>query len=164
MITSSKCDLDGVKLAMQRVLAVFVVSILLLTICDASACSWDRTVSHEQHFARATSVLIGHVVRTEEVEASIDLEPEMIVEGAVRVVEMLKGPPPVAGKIRSRVYGPGNCAIPIMAGRDYLFFIFEDNLISFPTGSRLLVSLREDRQDQETMQLLRSLRQLRDGR
>jgi hypothetical protein len=149
---------------MQRVLCFFVVSILLLTNCGASACSWDRTVSHEQLFARATSVFIGHIVRTEEIDNSNDGQREMTIEGAVRVVEMLKGSPPADGKIRSRVYGPGNCTIPIMAGTDYLLFIHEDDLISYPFGSRVLPSLKEDLLNNETKQLLRSLRQLRDGR
>ena len=80
------------------------------------------------------------------------------------MVEMLKGPPPADGKIRSRVYGAGNCTIPIMAGIDYLLFIHEDNLISYPGSSRPLPSLKEGLQDIETKQLLRSLRQLREGR
>ena len=97
----------GLKLAMRRVPFFLVVPILLLAICGASACSWDRTVSHEELFARATSVFIGHIVRTEEVEDSIDGQRQMIIEGAFRVVEMLKGLSPAGGKIRSRVYGPG---------------------------------------------------------
>jgi hypothetical protein len=142
----------------------FVVAILLLSIRGASACSWDRTVSHEQLFAQATSVFIGHIVRTAEVEASFDGQRETIIEGAVRVVEVLKGPPPADGKIRSRIWGPGNCTIPIMAGIDYLLFVYEDNFISLPGGSTPLPSLKEDLQDNETKRLLRSLRQLRDGR
>jgi hypothetical protein len=127
---------------MRRVLCFFVVSILLLTICEANACSWDRTVSRDQLFAQATSVFIGHIVQTKEVEDSIDGQRQMIVEGVVGVVEMLKGPPPADGKIRSRIYGPGNCTIPILAGTDYLLFIHQDNLISYPGGSRALPPLR----------------------
>ena len=154
----------GLKLAMRWVLVFFVVPILLLTICEASACSWDRTLSHEQLFAQATSVFIGHIVETKEVEAAVDGERQMVIEGAFRVVEVLKGPPLVSGKIRSHVYSPGNCAIPMVAGINYLLFIYEDNLNSFPTGSMALSSLKEDLQDQETRQLLRGLRRLRDGR
>jgi hypothetical protein len=88
----------------------------------------------------------------------------MTIEGAFRMVEVLKGPPPIGGKIRSLAYNTGNCTIPIMAGSDYLFFVYTENsLISYPGGSRLLLSLHEHNQDQETRQLLRSLRQLRDG-
>jgi hypothetical protein len=149
---------------MRRCVCFFVAAILLITIRDANACSWDRSISFEQLFAQATSVFIGHVIRTEEAEDSIDGERQMIIEGAVRVVEVLKGPSPAGGKIRSRVYSPGNCAIPIMAGIDYLLFIYEDNLISYPSGSRALPSLKEDLQDNETKQVLRRLRQVRDGR
>jgi len=148
---------------MRRYACFFVAAILLITILGAGACSWDRTVSHEQLFARSTSVFICHIVRTEEVEGSFDGQREMIIEGAFRVVEILKGPSPAGGKIRSLVYGPGNCAIPIVAGIDYLLFVQEDNLISFPTGSRALPSLKEDLQDNETKQVLQRLRQLRDG-
>lgn len=141
-----------------------VVSIFLLTICGANACSWDHTVTNEQRFADATSVLIGHVVQTEEIESSAYGERRTIIQGAVRVVEMLKGPPAANVKIRSLVYGPTNCTIPIVAGFDYLLFVDDDKLIYYPGGSRVLPSLKEDLQDNETRQLLRSLRQLRDAR
>ncbi len=121
-------------------------------------------MSREEQFAHATSVFIGHIVQTKEIEDTIDGQPEMIIEGTFRVVEMLKGSPPANGKIKSRVYGPGNCTIPIMAGTDYLLFIHEDSLVSFVSGSGVLLTLNEVLQDNETKQLLQVLRQLRDQR
>jgi len=150
---------------MKRWLTVFfALQILLLVSGGAGACSWDRTVTDQERFRAARSVFIAHVMRTEEVERSAADQDEPMIQATVRVLESFKGLPPADGKIRSRVFGGGNCTIPILAGNDYLIFLRDDLPVSFPGGSRLLSSLRDDLQDEETKQILKMLRRLRDDR
>jgi hypothetical protein len=46
-----------------------------------------------------------------------------IVEATFRTIEVLKGQPPVDQKIRSLVFGPGNCTIPILTGWTHVLFL-----------------------------------------
>src|SRR5262249_49928913 len=99
----------------------------------------------------------------EEVERSAWDQEEPMVQATVRVVESFKGLPPADGKIRSRVFASGNCSIPILAGNNYLIFFLRDDLpVGFTGGSRLLSTLRDDLQEEETKQILKMLRRLRD--
>jgi hypothetical protein len=142
----------------------FVFIISLLTTYGASACSWRET-TYEDKFRRAISIFTAHVVSTEEkVEPSADIMDGRVIYATVKVVEMFKGQPPADGRVKSGVFSNGNCTIPIMAGNDYLIFLYEDSLVHFPGGSTLLASLKADLQDEQTKRLLRILKHLRDKR
>jgi hypothetical protein len=112
--------------------------VLLLIAAPAHACTFDR-LSHEQLFARASTVFVAHVVRTEEAMGLSPLsdKPEVIVEASFRIVEVLKGQTPKDGKVKSRVPLGGNCSIELLAAIDYLFFLNNDlNFVLMPDGSR----------------------------
>src|SRR5262245_33696377 len=109
------------------------VLLLLAGTAAAKACSpTDPPPTTRQQFAAATAVFVARIVRTE--EARMVLEPfgeTPIVEGTFRVIEALKGQPPEGGKIRRLLFGPGNCTIPILAGWNYVFFLYESDSESF---------------------------------
>src|SRR5262249_47367517 len=97
--------------------------LLLIATGAAMACSSIEPVSDERSFANASAVFVGHVLRTEETQ-SPDPQPAdhattRMVEATVRTIEVLKGQPPADGKVRSLVYGPGNCSVALLAGVDY---------------------------------------------
>jgi hypothetical protein len=152
------------QLIMNYRVGFFVFTISLLTAYGASACSWQKT-TYEDKFRRAISIFTARVVRTEEkAEPSADIVDDRVVYATIKVVEMFKGQPPADGKIRSRVFSNGNCTIPIMAGNDYLIFLYDDSFVGFPGGSTVLPSLEADLQDEETKRVLRILTHLRDKR
>ena len=81
-------------------------------------------------------------MQTAEAQIVFDGKTWPIVEGTFRTIEVLKGEPPQDQKVRSLVYGPGNCTIPLLSGWDYVFLLghitFADsdhNLVSWPDGS-----------------------------
>lgn len=61
------------------------------------------------------------------------------VEATFRTIEIFKGQPPPDGKVRSFVFGPGNCSVPLLAESDYLFFLYDSNrVLLLPGGSDLV--------------------------
>jgi hypothetical protein len=70
----------------------------------------------EQQFARATAVFVARIVRIEEGQLVLGDRTWPIVEATFRTIEVLKGRPPEDMKVRSLVYGFGNCTIPLLAG------------------------------------------------
>ncbi|MBV8536257.1 MAG: hypothetical protein JO128_11730 [Alphaproteobacteria bacterium] len=63
------------------------------------------------------------------------------VEASFRTIEIFKGYPPADGKVRSPAFGPGNCSVPLLAGSDYILFLYENNLVLLPGGSELVFNL-----------------------
>ena len=124
---------------MVRNLVFAACWILAACISTAQACSSvDPPQSREVLFARASSVFSTHLLRTEEVRTVIAHRSELVVEAAFRTIEIFKGQPPADGKVRSPVYGPGNCSVPLLAGSDYLFFLYDGNLIlTLPGGTEM---------------------------
>jgi hypothetical protein len=144
---------------------------LLMAMMEAaSACSFATPPpSDEELFAKASAVFIGHVYRVEEagtthdileeakekVRAKADLSsietmaiqnefeksaPSPLVEGTFRVIEVLKGRLPADSKVRSLPFV--FCGGAVVAGVDYLFFLYGDNFV-FPSpinGTRPLLN------------------------
>ena len=109
----------------------------------ANACSTtEPSPTTEELFAKARAVFAARMVRTEEAQIVLDGKTWPIVEGTFRTIEVLKGEPPQDQKVRSLVYGPGNCTMPLLSGWDYVFFlgpsVFADsdhNLVWWANGS-----------------------------
>jgi hypothetical protein len=109
----------------------------------ANACSsLEPEPTDEQLFAKASAVFVAHIVRTEETEGLFGQSHEKLVEATFDVMEALKGDPPSDRKIKSFVYGPGNCSVPLLAGIDYLILLREGNWVLFPYGSQAFSSLQ----------------------
>jgi hypothetical protein len=154
---------------MTRWIACFWV--VLLAISAARACSWDQTDTDEQRLSRANSVFIAHVIRAEEIEppySGAGVSPihadAPIIRASFRTIEVFKGQPPADAVVRSLVFEGGNCTLPIIAGVDYLIFLYNNSFVDLPGGSRALSSLRDDLQTEETRRLLGMLRNVRDNR
>jgi hypothetical protein len=89
----------------------------------------------EDHFARAATVFIARIIRTEEAQIVWSGQTEPIVEATFRPIEVLKGE---LAKVRSPTFGPGNCTIPLVAGWTYVFFLHPGDghhTVLWPSGS-----------------------------
>jgi hypothetical protein len=137
------------------ILAIF----LLGKVEAASACSFVGPIpSDEQLYAKASTVFLGHLIRTEEAGLAPvgDLPPMPVVEGAFQVVEALKGKPPADGKVKTPVNGIAR--MPLLPGLDYIVFLYGDNVIRGPIeGTRRIINI-EDPQEKYRLEKLRDLR------
>jgi hypothetical protein len=148
----------------RLLLVVYVVGAALLgNASSARACSYEPR-SDKQLFAKASTVFVARVVRTEEAMGPSPLgdKPEPLVEATFRVVETLKGRPPGDGKVKSLRWSNGNCSVLLVAGHDYLFFLHDDNYVLLGLGSRPIVLEGVESVTAETKTLLQRLRTLSD--
>jgi hypothetical protein len=136
--------------------------IALGTTATGYACSLPPGVpapTKEEQFSSASAVFVGHLTRVEETTDQVLSRSTqgLIVEGTFRLVEALKGTPPADNKVRSLIFGPGNCTIPFLAGTDYVFFTRDSAaFITFLDGS-VLLSNPEAAVSKEFLWSLRSL-------
>ena len=119
--------------------ALVVVS---ATIADACSLATGPSPTTEELVAKARTIFVARIVRTEEAQIVLGGKAWPIVEGTFRTIEVLKGEPPQDQKVRSLIYGPGNCTMPLLSGWDYVFFlgpgVFADsdhNLVWWANGS-----------------------------
>jgi hypothetical protein len=132
----------------------------------AYACSRAPDVSEptqEELFSAASAVFVAHLTKTEEVKpADPSKDAEGVIEGTFRVIEILKGQPPADGKVKSELFFPGNCTIPLISGMDYIFFIDnrfldkKENYIWWPSGSANIMNINGS----QVQQMLTKLRAL----
>jgi hypothetical protein len=109
----------------HRLLYALVAMLLLGKLVPVSACSMANPPTDAQLFEKASTVFIGHIVRTEEIESRY---PEAgvvgpAVQGRFRLVEVRKGEPPADRKVVGPI--PVMCMMPLMVGLDYVIFLNE---------------------------------------
>jgi hypothetical protein len=141
-------------------LPALVLTLVVLMAGHASACSISRQLTDEEQFHNASAVFVAHVIQTEELSANPRGGAQMqdpAVEGTFRVIEVLKGAPPKDGKVRDFVFGPGNCSLGLLAGRDYLFFLHGNNWVLWPGGSKPFIDL-QSAECQLSLERLRKLK------
>jgi len=115
---------------MRKLLYLLFATLLLGRLESASACQELLDPPYERFLARASTVFVGHIVRTEEagtIRTADHLPPVPVVEGTFRVVEVLKGEPPADGKVRATAHI--HCNLRLLAGQAYAIFLYEDNFI-----------------------------------
>jgi len=146
---------------MQRFLLLLLFVAMLVNTTSVRACSYER-LSVEQLYAKASTVFVAHIVRTEEATglSPLSVKPEAIVEATFRLVENLKGQPPPDGKVKSLVWSNGNCSVLLAAGLDYLFFLHDDSFVLVGGGSTPIMLEGVESVTAEPKSLLRRLRAL----
>ena len=136
-------------------------ALLTASVSTAQACSpspSDPPQSQPQLFARASTVFVAHLLRTEEIAAATPLNPEPgpVVEATFQTIEVFKGQPPPDQRVRSPVFAPGNCSVPLLAGSDYLFFLYSADanfVLMLPGGSTLIWDVNGSATKEELGQL-----------
>lgn len=106
-------------------------------------------------------MFVAHLLATKEIEAATPLGGQLlpVVEATFRTIEVFKGHPPADDTVRSLVYGPGNCSLPLLSGLDYVFFLYDDDdnfVLMLPGGNEMYFSLKSTAA-KETMEELRKL-------
>jgi hypothetical protein len=142
-----------------RVRQVLVANALALWSVAAIACVCPQ-LSEEQAFADADLVFRARVTETEEhtdpVYAKAQFS-ERLVKATYHTIEVFKGSPGSDGELIGYAFRPGHCALPLMAGVDYLFFLKENSWVGGCGNSR---GYFED--DSAQADVLKKLRSLRD--
>lgn len=134
---------------MRRLRYPLVAMLLLGRLETASACSDPNRTTDEELFAKASTVFVARIYRTEEIEVPGvgGARAKLAVEGAFRLEEVLKGQPPVDGKFKAPpiFLSPlvSMCGTPLVAGFDYVVFLDSNNFMIqvLDKGTRLLLEL-----------------------
>jgi len=117
---------------MRKLLYAFFGVLLIGKMEAARACVVGAD-NYEHSLAIASTVFVGHIVRTEEA-GTIQLHgrfpPEPVAEATFRVLGVLKGQPPADGKVRFRANG--YCNVELLAGQTYSIFLYGDNVVWWP--------------------------------
>jgi len=142
-------------------ISLVAAAVLAAASADLSACS---TIPPELSYEQASTVFVGHIIRTEEAEAlreSADSPPIPVVEASLRVMEVLKGKPPMDGKVKTAV-ATISCNAPLIRGFDYVIFLHSEDSLRPPNlGAYLLSSLdRDPAFGTDTRRVLEKLRSL----
>ena len=93
------------------------------------------TLSDEQAFAKASTVFMGHLTRTDEIEAARtgDAPRMQGVEATFQVLDVLKGQPPAEIKVRgtavSKACLPFLVDVDLLPSNDFVVFLDKDNFI-----------------------------------
>jgi hypothetical protein len=118
---------------MRKLLSVLFAMLLLGQLEAASACKfYAGSKQHpggpqEQLYEQASTVFVGHVVRTEEAEPLRDHmygTSTPVLVATLRIEEALKGEPPADGKVRA--YAKQRCNVLLVPGFDYVIFLYKD--------------------------------------
>jgi len=125
---------------MKKYYAYLITALLTLGIVDANACSCIA-VKDEQRFIDASDVFVGTVVETKlitkvekfgELEASVEQ-----VSAKIEIKNRAKGEPSKHTEVIDSVANGANCGVGLLTGRDYLFYLYDNNLLSICSGTRL---------------------------
>ncbi|MGE5516877.1 MAG: hypothetical protein ACM31D_13765 [Bacteroidota bacterium] len=124
-------------------MALTAVILTMMGTAQGWACSRDPNVPEptaEELFANAATVVVGHLIKVEQVAAAdIDKHDAGVIEGTFSPIEIIKGEAPADNKVKSQTFFPGNCTLPLLVGSDYVFFLDgKDNFVSWITGSASL--------------------------
>jgi hypothetical protein len=140
----------------SRLLAAIIAATVAAT--PVLACSSDPSAPQPTTadlFRDAKRVFLARMVRTE-ARAEPDSHGWPVVEGRYRILETFKGRPDPNGAVLDPAFGPGNCALGLLAGSDHGFFVNEVGDVVLTTGSRIVFN----RAAEPVKQLLAELRGL----
>jgi len=121
---------------------VFYFTLILFALCavDAYACSCMKQ-SEEQKYLNASEIFIGTVVETILFTETKTLDEQEIsteyVRAKIRINKTIKGVPSQHKEVLDSVADGANCAVGLFTGREYLFYLHGNNLLSLCGGTRL---------------------------
>src|SRR5262245_23597039 len=96
---------------------------------SAGDCPATNRPTDEELFAKASTIFLAHIVRTEEIEIQVQVpgaastRATPALEATFRLVEVLKGEPPVDRKVKAPM--PTMCVMSPWVGLDYVIFLNE---------------------------------------
>lgn len=126
-----------------------LASVTIFFTPTALACSCGRAMGDEAQFSAARDVFVGRVVETRWIPDSgskTDWQCDGHVEAKVQVLERVKGSQADVVTVTSGVVDSSNCAYPLMAGVQYVFFLSSKTEVSQCGGARYFLFTVDDRQ------------------
>jgi len=121
--------------------------LLILPIVDAQACSC-AAVSDQQRFLDAKDVFLGKVVETKLVTKSEKIDSQIFsaeqVSAKVEITKTIKGQASGLIEVVDGVANGANCAVGLFTGREYLFYLYDDNLLSICGGTKVYNQFSDD--------------------
>lgn len=133
----------------NRLVVIFLAIALMCLSSNASACSCVK-MTEEQKFSSASDVFIGRVIESRWIEHSnskADWWPDGRVELQVQILERFKGSKSGVTTIFSEVYEGSNCTVPLMAGVQYVFFLWQSPSVTWCGGTHFFNFTIYDRQE-----------------
>jgi len=123
---------------MPKPIKTFLFSISLfaaLTSTQSYACSC-LALSDKQLFENAGLVFVGTVIQSNLIssEQADDLASQL-VSTTVKVKQRMKGELGESVEIIGDIADGANCGVGLLTGRDYLFYLPEDKLVSLCSGT-----------------------------
>ena len=113
---------------------------MVLNVIDAHACSC-LAVPDEQRYSDASDIFVGKVVETKLISKSEpfgDQDGSMEnVAAKIKVVKAIKGDSAEEVDVLDGVANGANCAVGLMTGREYLFYLYDNNQLSTCDGTKL---------------------------
>jgi len=140
---------------MNKIYVYLVAIIINLFAANVYACSC-ASVPEKQKYSDASDVFVGKVVATklftkiekfDEIEIASDY-----VEAKISIIKTIKGAASNIVNVLDSVSDGANCAVGLTTGREYLFYLMNNNLISICGGTRLY----DEFSDQELIEELMS--------
>jgi len=125
---------------MHKSLTYIAAILISLSAVDAQACSC-LSVPDKQRHSEASDVFIGTVIETKLIRKTEKFDEHEVstdyVEAKIRKTKTIKGEASEYTEVLDKVANGANCAIGLITGRDYLFYLYDDNVLSICEGSRL---------------------------
>ena len=127
-------------LFMKKKFSSLIAVLMVLNVIDAHACSC-LAVPDEQRYSDASDIFVGKVVETKlisKLEPFADKEGSMEnIAAKIKVVKAIKGDSAEEVDVLDGVANGANCAVGLMTGREYLFYLYDNNQLSICDGTKL---------------------------
>ena len=125
---------------MKKKLSSLIALLMALNVTDAHACSC-LVVPDEQRYSDASNIFVGKVVETKLISKSEQFGDQQIstenIAAKIKVVKAIKGDSAEEVDVLDGVANGANCAVGLMTGRDYLFYLYDNNQLSICDGTKL---------------------------
>ena len=125
---------------MNKKFSSLVALLMALNVAYAHACSC-LAVPDEQRYSDASNIFVGKVVETKLISKSEQFGDQQIstenVAAKIKVVTAIKGDSSEEVGVLDGVANGANCAVGLRTGREYLFYLYDNNQLSICDGTKL---------------------------
>lgn len=125
---------------MNKIFRFLFALILSLSAVDCFACSC-LNLSTQQRYQKASDIFLGKVIETKLVSETQGFGEQEITSHKVRatisVTREIKGKHSQQIDVEDSVADGANCGVGLLTGREYLFYLYDDQSVSICGGSKL---------------------------
>lgn len=125
---------------MNKIFIYLIAILATLSMTDAHACSCAN-VPEQQKYSEASDVFIGKVTATKLITKTENFGEQNIatehVEAKINITKAIKGESSEQITVLDTVADGANCAVGLYTGREYLFYLNNNKILSICDGTRL---------------------------